>query len=110
MATPTEEPKAPEKEKLFESFGVGILRDYKARLPLFKSDIQDGLNVPCLAAIMFLFFACLAPAVGFGGLYAVATGNAMGTVEMITSTAIGGIVYALAAAQPLTIIGKSSIL
>jgi hypothetical protein len=33
------------EEKLFESFGKGILRDYKARLPLLKSDITDGLNV-----------------------------------------------------------------
>lgn len=31
-------------EKLFESFGKGIKRDYKARLPLYKSDIKDGLN------------------------------------------------------------------
>ena len=33
------------KEQLFESFGKGILRDYKMRLPFFKSDIKDGLNV-----------------------------------------------------------------
>jgi hypothetical protein len=33
------------EEQLFESFGKGILRDYKARLPLLKSDITDGFNV-----------------------------------------------------------------
>ena len=59
----------------------------------------------CLAATMFLFFACLAPAVGFGGLFGLATGNAIGTVEMISSTAASGVLYALFAAQPLTIIG-----
>ena len=32
-------------EPLFEGFGKGVLRDYKARLPLYKSDIKDGLNV-----------------------------------------------------------------
>jgi hypothetical protein len=57
---------------------------------------------------MFLFFACLAPAVGFGGLFALATNNAIGTVEMVSSTAICGIIYAFFSAQPLTIIGKSS--
>ena len=57
---------------------------------------------------MFLFFACLAPAVGFGGLFAVATNNAIGTVEMVSSTAICGIIYAFFSAQPLTIIGTLS--
>ena len=33
------------KEPLFEGFGAGIARDYKARLPFLKSDIKDGLNV-----------------------------------------------------------------
>ena len=31
-------------DPLFEGFGKGIARDYKARLPLYKSDITDGLN------------------------------------------------------------------
>jgi len=96
-----------EKEKLFEPLGVGIVRDYKMRLPLFLSDIKDGINVQCLAAIMFLFFACLAPAVGFGSLFAVATDGAIGTMEMVSSTAVCGFIYALVAAQPLTIIGST---
>jgi len=29
---------------LFERFFVGIKRDYKLRLPTYKSDITDGLN------------------------------------------------------------------
>jgi hypothetical protein len=35
----------PPKEKIFEGLGKGILRDYKARLPMYGSDIKDGLNV-----------------------------------------------------------------
>jgi len=96
-----------DKEKLFEGFGVGIARDLKARIPLLKSDITDGFNVQCLAATMFLFFACLAPAVGFGGLFALSTGGAIGTVEMVTSTAACGMLYAMFSAQPLTIIGST---
>lgn len=34
-----------QSEELFEPFGKGIARDYKARLPLMGSDIKDGLNV-----------------------------------------------------------------
>lgn len=95
------------EEKLFEGFGRGVLRDYKARLPLLKSDIKDGLNIQCLAATMFLFFACLAPAVGFGGLFTSITDGAIGTVEMVSSTAACGVLYALFSAQPLTIIGST---
>ena len=51
-------------EKMFESLGKGVKRDVEMRLPHYVSDIKDGLNVQCLAATMFLFFACLAPAVG----------------------------------------------
>ena len=54
---------------------------------------------------MFLFFACLAPAVGFGGLYAAATQNSIGVMEMLVSTAASGVIYAMTSAQPLTIIG-----
>ena len=31
-------------EPMFEKFGKGVTKDYKARLPLLKSDVLDGLN------------------------------------------------------------------
>jgi len=95
------------EEKLFEGIGVGIRRDYGSRLPHYLSDIRDGINTQCLAATTFLFFACLAPAIGFGGLFASATNGAIGTMEMVSSTALSGLVYALFSAQPLTIIGST---
>jgi len=96
-----------QKEPLFEGVGKGVVRDYKERIPLFVSDITDGLNMQCIAATMFLFFACLAPAVGFGGLFALATNGAIGTIEMVSSTAVCGVLYALFSAQPMTIIGST---
>jgi hypothetical protein len=96
-----------QKEPLFEGVGKGIVRDYKERIPWFVSDITDGLNMQCIAATMFLFFACLAPAVGFGGLFALATNGAIGTIEMVSSTAVCGVLYALFSAQPLTVIGST---
>lgn len=92
---------------LFESPLKGIRRDYSMRLPFYKSDVSDGLNAQCLAATLFLFFACLAPAVGFGALFGAATGGAIGTMEMVSSTAMCGFIYALTSAQPLTIIGST---
>lgn len=92
---------------LFEGIFKGITRDYKMRLPYFKSDITDGINIQCLAATLFLFFACLSPAIGFGALFGTATNGAIGTIEMVFSTALCGVVYALTSAQPLTIIGST---
>ncbi|KAL7518628.1 hypothetical protein ACHAWX_003438 [Stephanocyclus meneghinianus] len=92
---------------LFEPIFKGVSRDYGMRLPLYKSDIIDGLNTQCLAAILFLFFACLAPAVGFGALFGTATKGAIGTMEMVSSTALCGVIYALFSGQPLTIIGST---
>lgn len=92
---------------LFEPFLKGIRRDYKMRLPNYGADITDGLNTQCLAATLFLFFACLAPAIGFGALFGSVTNGAIGTMEMVSSTAMCGFIYAITSAQPLTIIGST---
>lgn len=68
-----EEDEGSKDPPLFEAPFKGIARDYKMRLPLYGSDIKDGLNSQCLAATLFLFFACLAPAVGFGSLFGTVT-------------------------------------
>lgn len=82
----------------------GILGDLKRRLPHYLSDFKDGLHPKCLSSTLFLFFACLAPAVTFGGVMAEVTDGAIGPLEMILVTAIGGIVYALTSGQPLTVL------
>jgi len=88
---------------LLEPFGVGIRRDFSRRLPLYKSDLTDGLNAQTLASTLFLFFACLSPAVGFGSVAQIATAGQIGVLEMCASTALCGVVYALGAAQPMQI-------
>jgi len=90
---------------IFEPLGTGVRRDFARRLPRYPSDLRDGLNSQSLATILFLFFACLAPAIGFGGVLDAATGGSMGTIEMIVSTAACGVTYALASAQPIQLIG-----
>jgi hypothetical protein len=92
---------------LIEPFGKGLMRDIKRKLPHIKSDFTDGLNIKSVSSVFFLFFACLAPAVAFGGLLGIVTGGAMGTVEAVSATAIGGLLYASFSAQPLTIIGTT---
>lgn len=92
-------------EASFEPFFTGVKRDFGDRLPEYKSDIIDGLNAQSLATIFFLFFACLAPAVGFGSVLGGLTGGQMGVIEMVASTALSGVLYAGFSAQPVQLIG-----
>lgn len=83
----------------------GIQQDIQRRLPHLKSDFTDGLNLKSLTAVVFLYFACLAPAVLFGGLMYDVTDGQIGATEMLVATAGCGIVFALFAGQPLIILG-----
>mmetsp|Transcript_33500 Transcript_33500/g.77259 ORF Transcript_33500/g.77259 Transcript_33500/m.77259 type:complete len:583 (-) Transcript_33500:88-1836(-) len=104
-AEPSEPGEGPTEAPIFERFGAGVRRDFGRRLPLYRSDITDGLNAQSLATTLFLFFACLAPAIGFGVILGASTSGAMGTIEMVGSTALCGVVYALCSAQPVQLIG-----
>jgi len=46
----------------------GLINDIKRRYPHYVSDFKDALNGQCLAAFVFIFFACFAPCIAFGGL------------------------------------------
>jgi len=69
------------------------------------SDWTDGLTMTSLAAIVLLYFACLAPAIAFGGLLEKYTHGDMGAMECIVSTFLCGTSYALFSGQPLLILG-----
>ena len=46
----------------------GLLGDLKRKRGWYLSDLRDGLNLQCLAAFFFMYFAVLAPTIAFGGL------------------------------------------
>ena len=83
----------------------GVFGDVRRRGATYASDWKDGLSAKVPAATLFLFFACVAPAIAFGGLMSAATDGAIGVMEMILATAACGTVYAVLAGQPLTILG-----
>jgi mannitol/fructose-specific phosphotransferase system IIA component (Ntr-type) len=86
-------------------FAGGLMADIRRRAAVYRSDFTDGLHIKCVSSSLFLFFARLTPAVTFGGVMAVQTGNQIGAVEMLVATAFCGIVYALLAGQPLIFLG-----
>uniref|UniRef100_A0A452J7E2 Uncharacterized protein n=1 Tax=Gopherus agassizii TaxID=38772 RepID=A0A452J7E2_9SAUR len=85
----------------------GLIRDVRRRYPKYLSDFRDSLNPQCVAAIIFIYFAALSPAITFGGLLGEKTQDLIGVSELIISTALQGIVFCLLGAQPLLVIGFS---
>ena len=83
----------------------GLLKDLRRRRPHYAADFSDGFHFKSLSSTLFLFFACLAPAVTFGGIMAELTDNRIGVVEMIVASAFCGVIYALFSGQPLIILG-----
>ncbi|XP_056285949.1 solute carrier family 4 member 1b (Diego blood group) [Pseudoliparis swirei] len=85
----------------------GMMRDIKRRYRYYKSDITDALNAQVIAAVIFIYFAALTPAVTFGGLLADKVDNMMGVSELLISTSVQGIIFCFVAAQPVLVIGFS---
>ena len=49
----------------------------------------------------------IAPAIAFGAVLTSATNGMLGATEVIISTAIGGVLYAVASGQPLSILAST---
>ncbi|XP_039649768.1 anion exchange protein 2-like, partial [Perca fluviatilis] len=85
----------------------GLISDVTRRYPQYLSDLRDALNPQCMAAVIFIYFAALSPAITFGGLLGEKTEGLIGVSELIVATAMQGIVFSLLGAQPLLVIGFS---
>ncbi len=83
----------------------GIINDIKRRAKHYVSDFKDGLHPKCIAAVLFLYFACLAPTITFGGVMAAQTDGQIGAVEMLIAAAVGGVLYAIFSGHPILILG-----
>ena len=46
----------------------GVYREMHRRYAYFKSDFLDACSLHCLVSLVFMFIACLAPALTFGGI------------------------------------------
>lgn len=90
-------------------WGKGIRDDFRRRAPLYVSDWVDGLTPKSLAAICFLWFACLAPVLAFGGAMSVLTQGTMGVPEVILSRGVCGMVHAVISGQPMTFLGPTGL-
>lgn len=102
-----DDPKKPNPmEKTHRPWG-GLINDIKRRLPMYGSDIKDGLNSETLAATIFMYFAALSTAITFGGLASDKTENLIGISETLLACSFVGVIFHSLSGQPLTIIGTT---
>ncbi|XP_053323384.1 anion exchange protein 2 isoform X2 [Spea bombifrons] len=85
----------------------GLIRDIQRRYPKYVSDFRDALNAQCMAAVIFIYFAALSPAITFGGLLGEKTQGLLGVSELIIGTCLQGVIFCLLGAQPLLVVGFS---
>uniref|UniRef100_A0A0G4HWL4 Bicarbonate transporter-like transmembrane domain-containing protein n=1 Tax=Chromera velia CCMP2878 TaxID=1169474 RepID=A0A0G4HWL4_9ALVE len=95
----------PKYDTPFCGFGMGMYLDLKRRLPHYWSDWADALDVKVIASTLFMFFTSIAPAITFASLLQLKTNMLVGTVEVLLSTAVTGILFALVGGQPLCVLG-----
>ena len=89
--------------------GKLLLRDIKRRKKHYYSDFTDGLDdlvsiKKYLTSIIFLYFTLLLPVMAFGVLNSYNTHKAIETRKGILAQAFGGIIFALFAGQPLSVV------
>lgn len=108
---PIDEPLGPAHGSRFSisRWGEGIRGDIRRRGPLYLKDWMDGFSPKAIPTILFLYCACLAPVVAFGGVTSALTGGSMGVVEMLLSSGATGMIYAVGSGQPLTFIAPTGL-
>ncbi|XP_074551203.1 anion exchange protein 3 isoform X1 [Halichoeres trimaculatus] len=108
--SPEEEEEGDQEVDPLKRSGIpfgGLIHDIRRRYPQYISDLKDSLDMQCVAAVIFIYFAALSPTITFGGLLGEKTEGMMGVTELIVSTATLGVIFSLLAGQPLLIIGFS---
>mmetsp|Transcript_18471 Transcript_18471/g.31047 ORF Transcript_18471/g.31047 Transcript_18471/m.31047 type:complete len:581 (-) Transcript_18471:659-2401(-) len=85
--------------------GREIRKEFWDRLPYYWSDFKDGRSRKVYAAIPYMFFASLAPALTFAAWLEEETENHYGVTEVLLSTTLCGSFFALFGGQPLIIVG-----
>jgi len=88
-------------------FFSGVRDDLKRRLnwTSYASDWRDGLKLQIINASAFMFLSSIAPALSFAATLKEETNGQMGLIELVFSTCVCGIIFAVISGQPLNIVG-----
>ena len=99
-------------QKLFNMIVSEEMKDdIRRRRKVYASDWTDAFKNKrkIVPAILFLYFACLAPAVSFGTIASQITQGSMGIVEFLLSAGVSGMLYAVFCGQPMAFIAPTGL-
>jgi hypothetical protein len=100
-------------DRVLHKLGVSddMKDDVLRRRPFYKSDWTDAFRAKrkIIPAILFLYFACLSPAVSFGTIASQITSGSMGIVEFLLSCGVSGMLYSILCGQPMTFIAPTGL-
>lgn len=88
-----------------------MVEDVKRRRKVYASDWTDAFKAKrkVIPAILFLYFACLSPAVSFGTIASQITDGSLGIVEFLLSAGVSGMAYAIMCGQPMAFIAPTGL-
>jgi hypothetical protein len=100
----TESPDSSNDKNLIQ-FWTGIKSDFDARWPLYADDWRVDNYLTVFNATIYAFVIQLIPALIFAELMDRETEGNLATAEVLLSSGIMGVIYAVFAGQPLVIMG-----
>ncbi|KAL7434874.1 hypothetical protein ACHAXH_006324 [Discostella pseudostelligera] len=85
--------------------------DILRRRKYYKSDWTDAFKKKRLVvpAVLFLYFACLAPAVSFGTISYEITNGSIGVVEFLLGSGVAGMLYSVLCGQPMAFLAPTGL-
>eukprot|EP00578_Thalassiosira_sp_NH16_P002987 CAMPEP_0181138236 /NCGR_PEP_ID=MMETSP1071-20121207/34138_1 /TAXON_ID=35127 /ORGANISM="Thalassiosira sp., Strain NH16" /LENGTH=680 /DNA_ID=CAMNT_0023225057 /DNA_START=254 /DNA_END=2295 /DNA_ORIENTATION=+ len=88
-----------------------IRTDFLRRRKHYASDWTDAFKKKrqVIPAVLFLYFACLAPAVSFGTISSEITNGSMGVVEFLLGSGIAGMLYSVLCGQPMAFVAPTGL-
>ncbi|KAI8943405.1 hypothetical protein NX059_001417 [Plenodomus lindquistii] len=89
------------KTRLFS----GMINDIRRRVPFYLSDWKDAWDYRVVPATVYMYFANILPALAFSLDMFEKTNESFGVNEVLLASVLGSVVFAVAAAQPLVIVG-----
>ncbi|KAH7555045.1 HCO3 transporter family-domain-containing protein [Bipolaris maydis] len=83
----------------------GMIQDVRRRAPFYWSDWKDAWDYRVVPATVYMYFANILPALAFSLDMFEKTKQSFGVNEVLLASVLGSVVFSLAAAQPLVIVG-----
>ncbi|KAL5121426.1 hypothetical protein ACEQ8H_000497 [Pleosporales sp. CAS-2024a] len=83
----------------------GMINDVRRRAPFYWSDWKDAWDYRVVPATVYMYFANILPALAFSLDMFEKTDQSFGVNEVLLSSVLASVVFSIAAAQPLVIVG-----